>query len=67
MTDLQGVFQLFLYSACQPRMTRVLIFPIFMDTPEYGEIVDGSAVWGRGSAIQRGATLIRQIGKARLG
>jgi len=38
MTDLQGVFQLFLYSACQPRMTRVLIFPIFMDTPEYGEI-----------------------------
>jgi len=30
----RGVFQVFLLSAHQPCMTRVLIFPIFMDTPE---------------------------------
>ena len=31
----RGVFRVFLFSAHQPCMTRVLIFPIFTDTPEY--------------------------------
>ena len=31
----RGVFQVLLLSAHPPYMTGILIFPIFMDTPEY--------------------------------